>query len=161
MNRQEWDQIIRDLYGHDVDRAVKAIGILDQKTDVSDVPALYNLLGDPSFFIREAAASPLAALEGAKALPRLLEALTQGQADGHDNDTLVAIIVDLLEEHPAESLPIVLKLLRSSNKADRINAAWAIGFLKAVTSSQPLLEFLMHEQDPDIRSVAMDSLSNL
>ena len=160
MDRQEWNQIIEKLRGEDIDQAVKAIETLDQKADPSDLPELYLLLEDPSFFVREAAAYPLARLEGAKALERLFVALNRGQKDGHDNDSLTSVIADLLEKYPTEVLPIILRLMVSQEKQDRKNAAWAMGFLHRVASPQPLLELLKKEGDPGVQSAAIGSLSS-
>jgi len=114
----EWDRIVADLHNFlDADRAVKACETLNKAADESWLPRLHRLMAkDKSFFVREAAAFPIARLEGLRALPKLLHALKLGENDGHDNDGLVALISDLVSAHPEEAAPILLQMVRSRSE---------------------------------------------
>ena len=161
MNDAEWDRLlveIRDL--DDIDRGVRAIETLDRLASGSDVPRLYDLLDDPEFFVREAAAAPLARLEGPRALPALFRALTRGEQDGHDNDGLTATVCDLLEVHAAATSAVVVPMLASTDPVDRARAAWALGFVASEASAEPLLRTLLHDPDPTARASAAGSLSS-
>ncbi len=49
----DWNQLIYDLYNlGDIDRAVRAIELIDESADETRLTDLYNLLDDDIFFIR-------------------------------------------------------------------------------------------------------------
>src|SRR5262245_62085550 len=155
----EWDRIVADLHNvFDVDRAVKACDALDKAADESWLPRLHRLLAkDGSFFVREAAAVPIARLEGLRALPNLLHALKLGEDDGHDNDGLVAVISDLVSANPEEAAPILLQMIRSRSERKRSNAAWLWGFAAEALTAEPLLK-LLNDSSAQVRSSAIGSL---
>jgi bilin biosynthesis protein len=155
----EWDHIVADLHSvFDVDRAVKACETLDKAADESWLPRLHRLLAkDKSFFVREAAAFPIARLEGLRALPKLLHALKLGEDDGHDNDGLVAVISDLVSAHPEEAAPILLQMIRSRSERKRSDAAWLWGFAAEALTAEPLLKQLK-DSSHRVRSSAIGSL---
>jgi HEAT repeat protein len=158
MTQSKWTQLIDDLRnGEDVNRAVKACEAISTIADESHIPELYALLQDEGFFVREAAADPLARLEGLKALPLLFQALTRGAQDGHDNDGLAFTIVELLKAHKAAAAPILLDMLTATHKETRANAAWALGFVKPEVTAYPLLAML-NDHDASVRSAAAGSL---
>jgi HEAT repeat protein len=86
MAHPHWDRLLSDMHGvvHDLGRGVAAAEEVARMTHRSHLPFLRRLLRDDSFFVREAAAAPYAAIEGIRALPLLLEAHVRGIADGHD-----------------------------------------------------------------------------
>lgn len=147
------------LRSSDINRAVRSAEALCEAADESRVPDLYALLDDSDFFIREAAAEPLARLEGARALPVLFRALAQGAADGHDNDGLSDVIATLLEASGGEAAPLLLRMLRSLVGQEREDAAWALGFLPAEVALEPLLDAL-GDGSPTVRSAAAGSLGS-
>jgi HEAT repeat protein len=155
----EWDRIVADLHNIlDVDRAVKACEALDKAADESWLPRLHLLMAkDKSFFVREAAAFPIARLEGLRALPKLLVALKLGEDDGHDNDGLVAVISDLVLAHPEEAAPILLRMIRSRSERERSDAAWLWGFAAEALTPDPLLK-LLSDSSHRVRSSAIGSL---
>lgn len=160
MPQSYWIQLINDLRnGEDVERAVKACETISKIADESHVPDLYVLLQDESFFVREAAADPLAGLEGVTALPALFQALTRGAQDGHDNDGLSSTIIGLLEAHQATAAPVLLAMLGAADAETRAHAAWALGFVEPEITADPLLTAL---SDPvaSVRSAAAGSLSS-
>ncbi len=160
MSKISWSQLIQDLRGEDIDRSVNACQKIYEVADESHIPELYSLLDDESFFIREAIASPLVRLEGVKALPYLFQAYTRGIQDGHDNDGLTATIADLLEEKAEESAPLLLEMLNNTDNETRANAAWAIGFTASQIKPNILLDLLETENNPEVRSAIIGSLSS-
>lgn len=126
----EWDRLIADLEatGEDTDRAVAACEALDKAADTSWLPRLYELLATGrDFFAREAAAGPIARLEGSRALPQLLHALELGKAEGHDNDGLNSVIVTLIEADPEQATIALRQLLQVPSEYQRAAAADLLG----------------------------------
>ena len=160
MSKPKWSQLIKDLRSEDTDRIVNAYQKIFEMADGSHVPELYILLNDEDFVIREAAASPLARLEGVKALPQLFQAFTRGFQDGHDNDRLTATITDLLEEKEEEATPLLLEMLQSPDNETRANAIWALGYTASQIKPNVLLDLLETENNQEVRSVIIGSLSS-
>lgn len=157
----EWEQILADLRGaeDDVDRAVAACTALDVVADESRLSELRRLLTDgDDFFVREAAAVPVARLEGIRALPALLHAQQRGREEGHDNDGLNTVIVGVVESEPSEAASILLGMLAEPSEDSRCSAAWLLGFLVGFVSPGPLLDAL-GDPSPNVRSDAAGSLS--
>ena len=65
-----------------------------------DVPQLVALLEDDSFYVREAAAWPLAELGRTEVLPQLLRAYQRGLDEGDDNDGFSAALIELASLPP-------------------------------------------------------------
>jgi len=160
MSKLNWSQLIQDLRSEDVERSVNACQKIDEMADESHIQELYSLLNDESFFIREAAANPLARLEGVKALPRLFQAYTRGFQDGHDNDGLSVTIVGLIEENKEKVTPLLLEMLQSEDIDKRANAAWALGFTAPQIKPQILLELLESESNQKVRLAIIGALSS-
>jgi len=160
MSKTSWSQLIQDLRSEDIDRSVNACQKIYETADESHIPELYSLLDDESFYIREAAASPLARLEGKKALPYLFQAYTRGIEDGHDNDGLTTTIAELLEEKAEEIAPLLVEMLQNPKSETRFNAAWALGFTTSEISPNVLLDLLETENNPEVRSAIIGSLSS-
>jgi HEAT repeat protein len=160
--RRAWEQIIADLYGveDDVDRAVAACSALDAAADESRLPELRRLLmqGD-NFFVREAAAFPVARLEGLRALPALVHAKQRGSEEGHDNDGLNTLMADLVESHQVEAVPLLLRMLAEPSEESRSAAAWLLGFVAEAASPDALLAVL-DDPSPHVRAAAAGSLSS-
>jgi HEAT repeat protein len=160
MLKPEWPQVIEDLRSRDTDRAVRAFERLGAIADESRIAELYAMLNDKDFFIREAAAVPLARLEGVKALPSLFGALTRGTQDGHDNDGLVATVVDLLQANRSEVPPILQEMLSDEREDYRALAAWALGYVPTEQARLPLLNLIKSETSEFVLSAAAASLGS-
>ena len=160
MSKLNWSQLIQDLRSKNIERSVHACEKIFEVANESHIPELYSLLNDESFFIREAAASPLARLEGVKALPFLLQAYTRGFQDGHDNDGLTVTITELLEEKAEEVVPLLLEMLKSTDSETRANAAWALGFTASQITPRILLNLLESENNREVRLATIGSLSS-
>lgn len=79
-----------------------------------------------SFWSREMLAEPLAACAGTQALEVLVEAHRLGHDEGHDNDTLSMVLIDLVEQNKDEARR-VLQELRSNQRLAEI-ADWLLEF---------------------------------
>jgi HEAT repeat protein len=157
----EWDRIIADLHDvTDIDRAVGACEALNKEADESWLPRLHQLLANGrDFFVREAAAVPIARLEGLRALPQLLHALEIGEEEGHDNDGLSAVVTDLVWANPEEAALTLLRMICGPSERQRSDAAWLWGFAAKALTPEPLLA-LLSDPSPRVRSAAVGSLSS-
>lgn len=160
MTSTEWERILADLHAQDdVDRIVQAAARLDDVANEAHLPDLYRLIQDDDWFIREAAAVPLARLAGVDALPLLFQALFRGQQQGQDNDSLSTMVVEVLEAYREECAPLLLSMLDNPNPPIRVHGAWALGWQPAVVALAPLLAAL-HDPDANVRGAAAGSLSS-
>jgi HEAT repeat protein len=160
MDDAEWDGILADLRSLDMDRALQAIRTMAEQAVAADIPRLEHLVRHgEDFFVREAAATPLARLAGARALPLLFRAMDRGQEEDHDNDGLEATIIELLQTRPQDVAPVLLRLVRAARRKDRANAAWSLGYLPAEVAVEPLLE-AVHDAAPQVRGGAVGSLAS-
>jgi bilin biosynthesis protein len=155
----EWDRIIAELHDvEDIRRAVGAYERLSKAADESWLPRLHQLLATGrDFFVREAAAYPIARLEGLRALPQLLHALKRGEDEGHDNDGLAALVSDLVWANPDQAAPLLIQMIGSSSERQRSDAAWLWGFAATALPPEPLLR-LSKDPSPPVRSAAIGSL---
>jgi len=71
----------------------------------------------------------VAALAGARCLPRLLNVVRLGRFEGHDNDGLNHLITEVVESAPLHALPYLLEMATSTSEDVRSDAAWLLGFL--------------------------------
>jgi HEAT repeat protein len=78
MKDSTWNEIVALLTGSDMDAWVSAATRIHSDSEPEDVPRLLELLKHKSFFVREAAAWPLAELAGPSVLPELLLAAYSG-----------------------------------------------------------------------------------
>ena len=158
----EWDRILADLHDveEDTDRAVAACEALDKAADESWLPRLHQLLAKGrDFFVREAAAVPIARLEGLRALPQLLHALQLGEEEGHDNDGLGSVVSDLVWANPEEAAPVLLQMIRAPSGRHRSDSAWLWGYAARALTPEPLLA-LLSDPNPRVRSAAIGSLGS-
>ena len=160
MTPTEWEHVLADLRAQDdLDRIVQAAARLDDVANEVHLPDLYRLIQDDDWFIREAAAVPLARLAGVQALPLLFQALARGQQQGQDNDGLSTMVVEVLEAHREECAPLLLSMLDNPNPTLRAHGAWALGWQSAGVALAPLLAAL-HDPDANVRGAAAGSLSS-
>ncbi|MBC7877671.1 MAG: HEAT repeat domain-containing protein [Anaerolineales bacterium] len=158
-----WIQAVQDLknIGNvDLNRFISACEIIDKLADDTKIPELYELLNHHEFVVREAASIPLARLEGSKLLPFLFDALIRGEDDGHDNDSLVATITDLLELHKKESVDILMEIFNNGSNELRVCAAWGFGFVVPEITADFLLECFIKEKSKEVQSTLAGSLSS-
>src|SRR5262249_20155973 len=154
-------RIIADLHDiEDIDRAVAACEALDKAANESWLPRLHGLLENArDFFIREAAAFPIARLEGLRALPLLLHAMQLGEEEGHDNDGLSLAVTDVAPPSPAEAAPVLQRMIRSRSERTRADGAWLWGFAAEALTPEPL-QALLSDPSSRVRSAAVGSLGS-
>lgn len=129
MRQDEWNELVTAVRDTgDVDRAVEAAQSLQQRATREDVPRLLELLKDDAFFVREAAAWSLSDLGTTEALPDMLEALSRGVLQGHDNDGIRAALADLAEVDPEASQSVLTKVLDHGAPHLREHARWLLEF---------------------------------
>ncbi len=148
-----------ELRSEDCEDVTRAITILNLSSTESHIPQLKTLLQDDECFIRECAAEPYARLMGMKALPLLLQAQIRGNEDGCDNDTLDAIITDLVEHHKSEVASQLPEMLENDNSKTREQAAWLSGYVASEIEPICLLNALQDE-NPEVRMAAAGSLAS-
>lgn len=113
-----------------IDSVIDAIDELKEIVTKDTINEFNHLLNGEDFWIREMVADLLAYVEGPKSLDRLLELLDRGFKEGHDNDGLQTITVNLIEAYPEESRKILKSLLAHNNEDIRKLAAWGLEFAK-------------------------------
>jgi hypothetical protein len=156
---QTWAELLVDLHHTiNVKGATKAARQIAKRATTVHVKELYQLLNGDSFFVREAAAIPLARLEGANVLPALFKAMQRGEQEGHDNDGLTNTIIDVLESHKAECLPMLQKMLESTDAETRTDAAWALGYIAKAVDPKVLFDVFNHDPAPGVQTAAANSL---
>ena len=87
-----------------------------------------DLLNDDNFFVREAAAWPVAELAGTSVLRELLVAYQRGFDDGQDNDGFTTALIDLVEASSGASKDVLKRLAEDPDSAVRENATWLLEF---------------------------------
>ena len=93
-----------------------------------DVPQLVALLEDDSFYVREAAAWPLAELGRTEVLPQLLRAYQRGLDEGDDNDGFSAALIELASLHGPECQKALKVLTQDQDLTLRDHATWLLEF---------------------------------
>jgi hypothetical protein len=134
MNALAWSEIVSALASRDVDACVNAASRLHSESSTEDIQALLGLLETGDFFVREAAAWPLAELAGLDHLPKLLVAYQQGFDEGHDNDGFSAALLEIPALFPAEARRVIEDLVRSSDEPLRGHAEWLLDFCQPVVT---------------------------
>ncbi len=158
MNRL--DELIDQLADtDDLDRSAAAIGLLETEASPDWLPVLHEIMAMPDeFYMREGVAPAIIRLEGVSALPRLIDALRLGFAEGEDCDGLQAYVSDLIKSDPVASSSILLPLAESSDSADRSDAAWLLGFVHEAVPPTVFLR-LAADESPRVRDSACGSLA--
>lgn len=128
MNHTTWNEIVAALDSADADTCVEAASRLHRESEADDVPRLIELLADDSFFIREAAAWPLAELAGPSVLQELLAAYQRGFDEGHDNDGFTAALLEIPALHPTSTKPALHLIAESSLEPMQSHAVWLLEF---------------------------------
>lgn len=128
MNTASWEMTISELEALD-ERSVTAATRLHEEATLEDVPRLINLLEKAdNFFVREAAAWPLAELAGVQVLPQLLRAYQKGFDEGHDNDGFTAALLEIPAIFPGAAKAALSELIQSADEPIRGHAKWLLEF---------------------------------
>ncbi|MBI1357695.1 MAG: hypothetical protein GC160_25415 [Acidobacteria bacterium] len=133
--RVEFDKgLIADLTDEALpggDTYVKACEAIRREARQADLPLLRPLLGDRSALVREAAAWPIADLEGLSALRDLLIAYQRGIDDGCDNDGFTALLLDLVARDSEDARAQLQRLAHDAIPQVRENALWLLAHCAA------------------------------
>lgn len=120
---------LRDDAG-DSQVTVEAFAALRREAKRTDLPWLKSLLKDKSALVREAAAAPIADLDGLSALRDLLAAFQRGVDEGHDQDGFAALLIDMVSEDSLEAAQYLKTLIRDDDRVVRELALWLTGHLR-------------------------------
>jgi hypothetical protein len=129
MEATAWSEIVAGLNEADVEVCVAAASRLHAEADVDDIPKLLELLESDNFFIREAAAWPLAELAGPAVLTDLLAAYQRGFDEGHDNDGFSAALLEVPALFPEEAKSCLKRIAAAAGEPMRGHALWMLGFI--------------------------------
>jgi hypothetical protein len=135
MESTDWDSIVVSLSDPSVETCVKAAARLQAEATLEDVPKLLVLLKSNDFFIREAAAWPLAELTGPTVLHDLFSAYQRGFDEGHDNDGFTTALLEIPALHPLEAKSAIEHIANANEEPIRGHALWLLEFCKADNSS--------------------------
>jgi HEAT repeat protein len=129
MTAQKWkelDALLRRV--RDGDESAPVLAFLHENASTEDVPGLIGLLNDEDIVVREIVAEPLGRLASPAVLPQLLTVLQRGLDEGHDCDSLQAVLAEIVEADKAGARQVLKPLTTSSDKATRENAEWLLEF---------------------------------
>jgi hypothetical protein len=128
MNPSAWIEIVDGLKSRDVDTCVAAASRLHAEADAGDISDLLALLESDDFFVREAAAWPLAELAGPTVLPQLFRAYQRGFDEGHDNDGFTTALMEIPALFPNETAAALARVVATSADPTRGHALWLLEF---------------------------------
>ncbi|THG77175.1 HEAT repeat domain-containing protein [Pseudomonas sp. A-1] len=128
MNHTAWNEIVTSLDSLDIDSAIAAAERLQNESTDDDIPRLVELLKYESFFVREAAAWPLAEIAGPAVLEPLFAAYRRSEEEGHDNDGFSAALIELATLHPDICRSALDKLQSSQDSYVRELSLWLLEF---------------------------------
>lgn len=128
MNLNDWNEIASGLGNPDVPTCVAAASKLHASAAPEDIPRLLSLLESDDFFVREAAAWPLAELAGLTALPQLLKAYQRGFDEGHDNDGFSAALLEIPALFGPEATRAIAGFAETAEGKMKGHALWLLEF---------------------------------
>jgi HEAT repeat protein len=166
-----------------------AADALAAQADAAAVPALLKAANDPESSVRAAAAHALGVLKAREAVTPLIAMLSDADveaavaaanalaelADLAALDKLISIVSDSATPAPLydaaanalakmqnpRAVPILIKLLGSPKENIRWASADALGGLGVADAVKPLATVALKDQNPQIREVALASLSKI
>lgn len=128
MDGTAWAEIVSALNAPSVDACVAAASRLHAEAGADDIPELLALLESGDFFVREAAAWPLAELAGPAVLANLLVAYQRGFNEGHDNDGFTAALLEIPALFPEEAKAALASIIATAAEPLRGHARWLLEF---------------------------------
>lgn len=154
-----WHATLTELraYRTQIYRALQMAAHLDEASTEADIEPLNALLNDPEPFVREAAARPLARLQGVMALPALLYAMRECERAGTPSRPLSNVAAQLVRTHPAEMQSILQQMQNDSDSDTRKDAAWSYGFLDESVAQAPLL-LALRDSEVTVRIAAANAM---
>jgi hypothetical protein len=128
VDRSESRRLLEGLVSTDVEECVRAATRLHECSTEEDVPWLLELLEHESFFVREAAAWPLAELCGYDHLRALFRAYQRGFDEGHDNDGFTAALIECATLHRSRTKTALNELAKGEDAQACGHAEWLLEF---------------------------------
>ena len=128
MEDSEFSEIVFNLKSDDPEVVAEAAENLQARSTREDAPKLLELLNDPDFVIREAAAWSLSDFAGPEVLPNLLSALQRGYDEGLDNDGLQSAISDLVMMNKESSKAKLHLMAEGADEIMREHIKWLLEF---------------------------------
>lgn len=126
MSTFPWDELIADLRGEDVDRALAAGEQIAAQVTAADLPRIYALAEDEDYFVRVMAGDILAKTAGITALPTLLAIMVQNEEEGFENDGLDHATKALIIANPITARTTLRHFAESPNPNAQRVAAWGL-----------------------------------
>ncbi len=136
MEATAFSEIVSALAVRDVKTCTAAAARLHAEATVDDVQRLVSLLESDDFFVREAAAWPLAELSGPAVLGELFVAYQRGVDEGHDNDGFTAALLEIPALYPNEARAALVEIVHSAIEPLRGHAEWLLEFCEASEGKQ-------------------------
>ena len=135
MEHSRWLSLVAALSDPDVSVALGAVKSIQDESTIEDLPSLIQLLDHEDFFIREAAAWPLAWLAGSTLLPQLFTAYQRGFDQGHDNDGFTAALLEIPALFPVEAKTRLEALATQASEPIREYASWLLEFVPQINAN--------------------------
>ena len=128
MEEHAWSELVAALDAPSVEESLVAASRLHAGADADDIPKLLALLKSADFFVREAAAWPLAELAGPDVLDELFVAYQRGFDEGHDNDGFSAALLEIPALFPEETMKALERIIGVAEEPIRGHAQWLLEF---------------------------------
>lgn len=126
MSALQWDELIADLRGDDVDRALAASEQIAAQITAADLPRVYPLAEDEDYFVRVMAGDILAKSAGVAALPTLLAIMLRNEEEGFDNDGLDHATKALIDTNPITARTTLEQFARNGTPQAKKLAEWGL-----------------------------------
>jgi hypothetical protein len=127
MNEVLWNDIQGGLLDSDPVIAANACARLQAEAKEEDEPRLLAMLHHHDFYVREAAAWPLAENSGPRVIRELLVAYQRGFDEGHDNDGFTAALLEIPALYP-NTRAVLEELLCGAAGTQRSHILWLLTF---------------------------------
>lgn len=137
--------LVKAAHSSDEDLALEALNALDKIKDVSAGPQLVDLLDSPDQEVKQQAAVTVGILRTAQALPKL-QAMYQNSRDAKTRAKALEGIAYL---GAPTSLPLLLRVLWSSNSTQRTLAAEGLARVRDAKALPDLEKAIQVEKNPD------------
>ncbi len=140
-----------DLFQHSSDDMIVAPGT---PVDPAAIAAMGVAVGDPDDQTAEHAARAAGVLRGTAAVPAMADVLFHAPPV-----VKIEIMKAFQKIRDPRAIPAVARLLKSSDKATRAQAAYTLGLLGAHDQIGPLQKLYEGDRDKDVRHSAFEALS--
>lgn len=126
MTSLNWEQLIADLRGDDIERALSAGEQIAAHITAADLERVRELAADDDYFVRVMAGDILANTIGIAALPTLLAVMIRNQEEGYDNDGLDTVTKSLIDANPIIARRTLAHLEQQVGASAQSIARWGL-----------------------------------